>query len=153
MATQPPTWAIAAARVSHRTRPHALPVVSLAQFAEESDWGKTVTGAFNFFGIKARPGEPYKLCSTHEEVNGVRKPVMAPFRSYASAQEAFDAHGDVLEHSIGCAAFRAALPDLARACDLLGHGANGRPRYATASDYGSALMKIIGGFDPAQLAA
>ena len=147
MSTQPPAWAIEAARAARRTRPHALPSVSLAQLAEESAWGAVVTGAFNFFGIKAVGAQPCRLCATHEEVGGRRVTVTQPFRVFASAQEAFDAHGDVLEQTAGCAAYRAALPDLARACDLLGHGAAGRPRYATAAAYGAQILRIIRGSD------
>lgn len=143
--TQPTAAAIAAARAAHLSRPAALPSVSLAQWAIESAWGRKLTGTFNYFGIKAQHGHPSSLHWTHEEVRGHLQLVQCAFRDFASPAEAFAAHGDILQHGAGCAAYRAALPDLVKATDLLGHGRIGQPRYATASGYGASLMAIIRG--------
>lgn len=143
--TQPPPWAIAAARSAHATHPAALPSVQLAQWALESGWGKKLTGAFNFFGIKAMPGHPSSLHWTHEVVKGERQLVQCAFRDFASAAEAFAAHADILQSGTGCAAYRAALPNLALATDLLGHGTPAHPRYATDPNYGAEIMAIIRG--------
>ena len=143
MATQPPTWAIAGARAAHVGHPAALPSVSLAQFADESAWGTKLTGTFNFGGIKAQPGQPSSLHWTHEEVKGHLQLVQCAFRDFASADEYFAAHATILQSGGGCAAYRAALPDLPKATDLLGHGRTGQPRYATDSDYGVKIMAII----------
>lgn len=140
---QPPSWVVDAARAAFVGRPAALPIFTIAQFGDESAWGKKVTGAFNFFGNKAQPGHPSSLHWTHEEVKGEKVLVQCAFRDFASAAESFAAHADLLQHGAGCAAYRAALPDLARAADALGHGRPGQPRYATDSDYGAKLMAII----------
>ena len=145
MSTQPPAWAIDAARAAYTGHPAALPSVTLAQFADESAWGTKLTGTFNFGGIKAMPGHPYSMHPTHEEVKGHLVPVLCAFRDFASPQEYFDVHADLLQHGAGCAAYRAALPDIRKATDLLGHGRVGQPRYATVSDYGARLMAIITG--------
>lgn len=45
------------------------PVAMLAQFAAESGWGESVTGAFNFWGIKRYPqAGPAKFCATTEDL-------------------------------------------------------------------------------------
>ena len=143
--TQPPPWAIAAARAAHTTRPAALPSVSLAQWALESAWGRQTTGAFNFFGIKAMPRHPSSLHWTHEVVKGERQLVQCAFRDFESPVEAFGVHGDLLQTASSCAAYRAALPNLATAADLLGHSTPAHPRYATDPDYGAKLMAVIRG--------
>lgn len=153
MSIQLPDWAIAGARAAFVGRPAAVPIVSIAQFGDESDWGKKVTGTFNFGGIKAQPGHPSSLHWTHEEVKGEKQPVRCAFRDFASPEEYFMAHAELLQHGAGCAAYRAALPNLARATDLLGHGRAGQPRYATDSDYGEKLMRIINDLPPALHAA
>ena len=57
--------------------PPALTPVTVAQFLLESDWGRRGMGeANNFFGIKARTGEPSVTLETTEFVNG--KPVKVP---------------------------------------------------------------------------
>lgn len=142
---QPPDWAVAAARAAHVGRPAALPSVSLAQFAAESAWGTKLTGTFNYGGIKAQPSHPSSLHWTHEEVKGHLQLVQCAFRDFASPEEYFTAHADLLQHGPACAAYRAALPDLVKATDLLGHGRVGRPRYATDSAYGTKLMAIVRG--------
>lgn len=145
MGHQPPAWAIAGARAAYIGRPAALPSVSLAQFADESDWGAKVTGKFNFGGIKAQPGHPSSLHWTHEEVKGHLQLVQSAFRDFASPAEFFAAHAELLQHGAGCAAYRAALPDLTRATDLLGHGRSDQPRYATDSTYGAKILAIVRG--------
>lgn len=44
------------------------PIVLLAQWSAESDWGRKVTGDYNFWGIKAVPPAPCNLCPTTEDL-------------------------------------------------------------------------------------
>src|SRR4051812_10321658 len=77
--------------------PPALAPVTVAQFLLESNWGRAGMGeAHNYFGIKARPGEPAVSKATTEFVNG--KPVAqnAAFRAYASMAECFADHASLL---------------------------------------------------------
>lgn len=48
--------------------PH--PAIVAAQWALESGWGKSESGKFNYFGIKARKGEPGTVRRTREVRNG-----------------------------------------------------------------------------------
>src|SRR6266849_1128728 len=70
--------------------------VTLAQAALESGYGQHDLGVYNFFGIKARLGELSVSRMTTEFIGGQRQSVMANFRAYASAEEAFDDHARLL---------------------------------------------------------
>lgn len=82
--------------------------ITIGQGIEESGWGKKmIIGkdpktsekvlTHNYFGVKAREGEPYVLADTKENINGKEVLVRdAKFRRYASLEEATDAHGEVL---------------------------------------------------------
>lgn len=77
--------------------------VILAQYAEESGFGKKVTGDFNYFGEKWEPGcrYPFKECPTEEEVDGKDVPEIAKFVSFPSPTEAFDFQGWCLTNPHG----------------------------------------------------
>ena len=74
--------------------------VSEGQVGLESAFYKAESGANNFGGIKANKAEikagKFKLCWTKERVNGVDVRVRAPFASYASLEEFYEAHARVL---------------------------------------------------------
>ena len=134
----PPLDIIAPARASQKA--WGIPAsVTLAQWAVESAWGKRMSGANNPFGIKARPGEPCKVVTTHEVVKGQRIEVQAAFRSFASLAEAFDAHARLLATAGVYAHARKALPDPFAFADAL------TGTYATDPHYGAALGAIIRG--------
>ena len=136
--TQPTPEAIAAARAS--AKKWGIPAsVVLAQWAQESGWGKKTSGPFNYFGMKAKPGQPSVIITTHEVYRGKRVQVQAAFRSFASASEAFDAHGKLLATGAPYAKARAQLPDpFAFANALTGV-------YATDPNYGKSIGAIIRG--------
>ncbi len=87
-------FVLAAQAAQHVTG--VLACVSLAQFGLESAWGAKVTGRFNYFGIKAKPGQAMAICETHEEVSGKLVPCLQHFRAFASPAEAFMAHAELL---------------------------------------------------------
>lgn len=106
--------------------------VSLAQYGAESSYGRRMPrGSNNPFGIKARPGQPSVMAWTSEIENGRRVRVRAPFRAYASLDEAFDDHARLLARGKAMARFRAKLPDVNAAVAELGGGTSRDPRYAT----------------------
>lgn len=127
---------IQAAQLSHKN--WKVPAsVSLAQYGLESAWGKTVTGKYNFFGIKAVPGDTFTTCPTHEVVHGKRVLVLANFKNFRDYNDAFDYHAKLLatheryapamEHVDNAEAFAHALTGL----------------YATDPDYGNKLVEIM----------
>ncbi|MEO8334732.1 MAG: glucosaminidase domain-containing protein [bacterium] len=123
--------------------PSALTPVTVAQFLLESNWGRSGMGdANNFFGIKARAGEPFVMKDTTEFVNGKPVKVQQPFRRYASMADCFADHARLIcnRMSNGKKIYAKALetPDdpIAFANSLTGI-------YATDPLYGSKLVAIM----------
>ena len=116
-----------------------LASISLAQYGLESGWGKFITGAFNYFGVKAIPGQVSALCATHEFINGKYISVMARFACYASPQDAFLAHAQLLANHPQYAKFMQEnnVHSVQDACNAL------TGVYATAPNYGPTLYHII----------
>jgi len=67
-----------------------FPELVAAQWALESDYGRTVSGTFNFFGQKAAEGEPFTTKTTQEFRNGQFETIDANFKNYSSPQEAVE---------------------------------------------------------------
>ena len=112
--------------------------VTLAQAILESGWGDNHLGdACNYFGIKAQSGEPSVTMRTREVVGGKSVDVDAAFRSFASVEECFAAHGHFLrDNSRYAKAFQAADGEsFARAIAAAG--------YATDPKYADLLVEII----------
>jgi Mannosyl-glycoprotein endo-beta-N-acetylglucosaminidase len=135
---------IAAAQASYRKfqAKRGPPVsVSLGQYALESDWGRKLTGTFNFFGIKANKAQiaagQFTEKMTHEQLpDGALVAEPQRFANYASIQDAFDAHATLLTspHYIDCQNAQT-VEDYCRALQADG--------YATAHNYATALFKTI----------
>ena len=126
---------IAAAQASQRQT--GIPAsITLAQFGFESGYGRSMPpGSNNPFGIKAKPGEPFVLAHTLEEVGGRKIPTIAKFKIYKSLAEAFTDHARVLQSPIYDHARSARTS--AEFTDRLTHV------YASDSRYGSVLKSII----------
>lgn len=136
--TQPSQAVIDAARVARQK--WGIPAsISIAQWALESGWGKHVSAPHNYFGMKALPGQPSVTVPTREVYKGHSVIVQAAFRSFASDEEAFDAHGKLLATAGVYKNARSKLPDpIAFAHALTGV-------YATDPKYGDLLESIIRG--------
>jgi hypothetical protein len=111
--------------------------ICLAQWALESSYGTRVSGRFNFFGIKAVPGQSATLVATKEQnAQGVAHAERDAFANYASIADGFDAYGQFLSHSHYAPVRAAKSPDEAaeqlRKCG-----------YATDVRYPDKLMSII----------
>lgn len=129
--------------------PPALMPVAVAQFILESNWGKAHMGANNYFGIKARAGEPYVELPTKEFVGGKFVAVQARFRRFETAAECFASHGQIfhrtrggrkiyekaLTHSHDPAAFARSLTGV----------------YATDPQYGEKLIRIMRDYELPQV--
>jgi flagellum-specific peptidoglycan hydrolase FlgJ len=123
--------------------------VTLAQWALESGWGKSVSGKNNYGGITAKvkdaafptnPGTPLEdatLCWTHEVVKGQLVKCQRWFKNFATVGEFFDAHGRLLSTAPIYAKARAELPDVDAFVDAMG------PIYATAPTYAATIKSIM----------
>lgn len=123
-------------------RTYGVPAsVSLAQWALESGWGKSMPpNSNNPFGMKARKGEtgPTVTVATKEQrADGSWYTINAPFRKFASMAEAFEEHAKLVGTAPVYAPARAKLPDVDAYVKALG------PIYATAKDYATIILSII----------
>jgi flagellum-specific peptidoglycan hydrolase FlgJ len=132
--------------------------LTLAQWACESNWGKSVTGKNNFGGKKAKlerpvrlpaagvPSEAATLCWTHETINGVSVRCQQWFKDYPTPDAWFDDHAKLLATgSPYRAAYQAmkagggpADPERVRSFTVAI-----AKRYATAPNYAHTLLGIM----------
>ena len=72
--------------------------VTVAQAALESAWGSSrlAQRANNYFGIKARDGEPWIALPTTERIEGEIRKITARFVRYSSMAECFAARDRIL---------------------------------------------------------
>ena len=56
----------------------------------ESGWGEHISGANNFFGIKAAAGEPYSICTTQEWNGNNMVTIEDKFRDFDTIQDCVD---------------------------------------------------------------
>jgi flagellum-specific peptidoglycan hydrolase FlgJ len=118
-----------------------LASVALAQYAEESDYGKlTPENSNNPFGIKARGDQSYVEASTREWNPRTQQyyTIKAKFAKYDNLSEGFIAHGLLLMNPHG--PYYKALP--------FANNANAFTRaiahiYATDPNYGQKLIDLI----------
>lgn len=140
--TNLPLAVIAAAQASHKRYfpkgPYAS--VSLAQWAIESAWGKSVSGKNNYFGIKATPAQissgQATVRWTQEFYDGAYHKVEQWFADYPDENGSFDAHAKLLATSpIYVAAQAATTPEsYVRAM--------AKP-YATAPNYADVILAVM----------
>lgn len=119
--------------------PH--PAVVAAQWAIESGWGAKESGKNNFFGIKARPGQPGTVRRTREVINGRTVYINDKFADYNTLEEgiaarvAFTKQNKRYERS---GYFAARTPY--EAAQALQRGG-----YATNPNYANSLAAVIKG--------
>ncbi len=114
--------------------------VTLAQWAIESAYGRSMSGRNNPFGIKATKAQiaagRATVRSTKEFVNGRWTVQNLPFADYDSLADAFTAHAELLATSKYYVKSRHADSAEQFARDLTGI-------YATAPNYGDKLISIM----------
>jgi flagellum-specific peptidoglycan hydrolase FlgJ len=123
--------------------PPALTPVTVAQFLLESNWGQHSIGdANNFFGIKARPGEPFVTRDTTEFVSGKPVTVAQQFRKYDSMAESFADHARLICDRVsgGQKIYAAAL---SHPSDPIAFAQALTGVYATDPKYGDKLVAIM----------
>ncbi len=64
--------------------------VCIAQAIIESGWGKSLAGAYNYFGRKAVSSDEQEPHATQEYINGHYVDTVAGFKSYASLKDAVE---------------------------------------------------------------
>ena len=132
-----PQDVIAAAQAS-QAKWQVPAAVSLAQWAVESNWGKSMPpGSNNPFGIKAVSGQPFVECSTREVIKGQSVTVTARFRKFESIADAFDQHGRLL----GTAAPYRRAREMRDDPDAFADALTGV--YATDPEYGTVLKRVM----------
>lgn len=119
--------------------PH--PAVVAAQWAVESGWGAKESGKNNFFGIKAKPGQPGTVRRTREVLNGRTVYINDRFADYNSLEEGIAARVAFTKQNkryANSGYFTARTPY--EAAQALQRGG-----YATDPNYANALAAIIKG--------
>lgn len=104
---------------------------------EESGWGTRQTGTYNYFGIKARKGEPSKKVLTTENINGKEKKLFQDFRNYQSLEEGLASYVDLLVNNYDILSHGTSMDDYAYHLKQKG--------YATREDYPKRLSGIYNG--------
>lgn len=114
--------------------------ISLAQWAQESGYGKFDLGANNPFGIKWTKGLKFDFVerSTKEWVNGHYMNVVARFVKFPSIETAFQFHGQMLMNPHG--PYAVAVP---YAYDWYKFVQRMAPIYATDPEYAQHLYDLI----------
>ena len=137
-----PNDVVAAAQASHKKFWPKGPFVSvsLAQWALESNWGKSPSGINNFWGIQANAEQKatghFRSRLSFEFVNGQRVSRVEDFANYATLQDGFDAHATLLCKPHYAACMQAQTPEAyCAALHICG--------YATAPNYSTVLIDII----------
>jgi flagellum-specific peptidoglycan hydrolase FlgJ len=124
--------------------PPALTPVTVAQFLLESDWGQHgMKDANNFFGIKARAGEPSVTLSTTEFVNGKPVTVQQNFRKYDSMAESFADHARLICDRMTSGGQKIYAAALAHPTDPVAFAQALTGVYATDPQYGNKLVAIM----------
>jgi len=115
-------------------------LVTLAQAALESSWGKSALGN-NFFGIKDSASYDYGVqeLNTHEYQNGRMQKVKAKFEVYPSPLESFKHHADLLRRRFP-KAFKYSIDPIGFITSVQNdHGY----KYATDPEYVSKITSIV----------
>ena len=111
--------------------------ISIAQWALESAWGRSMSGKNNPFGIKALPGMASRSVMTWEVLRGKHVRMKQNFADFDSIAQAFDLHGKLLATSKYYINARKVLPDADKFADAL------TGVYATDPAYGKKLKQIM----------
>lgn len=117
--------------------------ITIAQWIDESDWGKYTSGKNNFFGIKAtveqiNAGEATAR-RTHETIRGDYRAEIQWFADYPSLEDGFKAHARLLAESSYYWQARQAISSDEYATALTGIYATGIPGHP----YGEVLIEIM----------
>ena len=114
--------------------------VTLAQWAQESGFGKYLSAPYNFFGLKWYDGCPYGYnVRPTKEWNGEHyETINARFISFPSAEAAFSYHGKLLMNPNG--PYKDAIPFKNDWRLFVAHMG---PHYATDPRYGQHLVDLV----------
>lgn len=108
-----------------------------SQIMEESGWGQKPTGTYNYFGIKARKGEPYTEVLTTENINGKEQKLKQKFRNYENLEDGLNGYIDLLVNKYDILNHGYSIFDYSRQLKSKG--------YATRADYENRLQGVYNG--------
>lgn len=135
--------ALIAARAAAQASEHATgcpAIVTLAQWALESGWGKESPGN-NCFGIKVYTGcAGAQLLWTHEEVNGKLEPVEGLFATFETLADCFSKHARLLTQGFR---YFPAYYRYRQNQDVTAFVRAIAPIYSTSSTYASEILQLI----------
>lgn len=120
---------------------------TIAQAILESAWGKTNLARkyFNFFGIKARPGQGYCEFETAEYINGKKELMAARFERYTDRESSFCIHAHLL------ATLARYKPAMKQASSPTGFALQLQAcGYSTDPNYAHKLMDLVAEFNLTQ---
>lgn len=117
--------------------------VTIAQWIIESNWGQSMSGKNNCFGIKATQAQidagKASVCWTHETIDGVYEKIPQYFADFDSLKDCFMAHAALLAKSPYYHLAQAAQSPDAYAIALTGIYATGIPGHP----YGKVLIDVM----------
>lgn len=113
----------------------------LAQIIIETSWGRSLLfiNEFNVGGVKAVPGQAYKVYPTWEYIKGVKTRKYEPFAKYKNLQDGILGYSKIFQNRY----FRKYLnktKDPYKYATLL---QSGSPKYATDINYVPKIHKLI----------
>lgn len=119
--------------------------VTLAQFGDESAWGKDASGKNNYFGIKATAaqiaaGQATIKPTKEQNADGSYRRINSYFADYATLTDGFMAHAALLCRPWYKDCIAATTPEAYCHALSLDH-------YATEHDYADILIRIIASFN------
>lgn len=104
---------------------------------------------FNFFGVKALPGEPSLNLQTKEVINGKEVTIYQKFKSYPNAQASFADYVRLLNKPRYISVRQAAtVPEKFTALGRSGYFTAGNSYIKTATTISQAVEKILASFNP-----
>lgn len=108
----------------------------LSQTMQESGWGQRQSGKYNYFGIKAKKGEPFSSILTTEYINGKPTKLQQNFRDYENLEDGLSEYIKLLMNVYNVGEHSSSIDDYAT------HVAK---RYATDPEYVKKLKGVYEG--------
>lgn len=129
--------------------PPALGPVTVAQCLLESNWGRSQLSriAHNYFGVKARAGEPSITLKTREYVHDTPVVTEAAFATYDSMAASFTAHAQLICERTWKSGEKIYAAALAHPNDPIAFAHALTGVYATDPAYGTKLERIMRAYE------
>lgn len=120
--------------------------IILAQAALESGWGSSLSGTYNYFGIKCFGNDCSGPLTTQEDYGGGPTTIKDSFKNFKSAEDGFEGYAHFILGRGAGANFTGSMKKNASSPEEA-ITAIKNAGYATAKDYVSNIMSIINQYD------